>query len=360
MVFLEYVRTLGVVGWFDYHVVKRGPQAVFHKSGCFLALMVRAVMGIGGMGDLVRFLCHERLAKTLGFEKELTFVNPIADLLKEFTESMVNDLLQETVRTLVSCGVQIGEVVAVDASFLHVFGKKYENAARGYSGNLGKTALGYKLHLAYDVQLRLPIAMTITPGNVSDAKALETLRHRIAQVMGKRPNQTVILDRGYFDAKVLHRVDRDDGLFVCRAKMWPKYITTAVAKLQEKDFRFRTKKYRVAHTLVIEPTTQLLLRLVVVRHASFPKPLVLVTNATDLRPVQVYRLYKKRFTIEAAFHELRQRWNLNRFVGNRYSQVVGHVGIVVSGATRLNAVLMQLLEASIPKPRILIDECAQP
>ncbi len=258
VVFLHYVRTLGVMDWFEHHVVRRAPQAVFHKSGCFLALMVRAVVGIRGMGDLVSYLCRERLAKTLGFEKELTFVNPIADLLKEFSETMVNDLLQETVRLLVKCGVQLGEVVAVDGSFLHVYGKKYEKAERGYSGHLGKTALGYKLHLAYDAQLRVPIAMTITPGNVCDAKALATLRDRIVQAMGRRPNQMFLLDRGYFDATALHHLDRDEALFVCRAKMWPKYITSAVEELRDKEFLFRAKKYCLATILVIEPTTGLL------------------------------------------------------------------------------------------------------
>ncbi len=34
--------------------------------------------------------------------------------------------------------------------------------------------------------------------------------------------------------------------------------------------------------------------------------------------------------------------------------------LVISGATKLKAVLMRLLEASIPKPRIIIELCVEP
>lgn len=421
--FLDFVTTLGVVGWFKELVTARAPQAVFHKAGCFLALLVRAVVGIGGMGDLVVFLCKERLSGRLGFEKDLTFVNPLADLLKDFTEEMINTLLQRVVRTLVRAGVQLGEIVAVDSTFLQVFGKMYEAAARGYSGRLGKTANGYKLHVAYDVQLRLPLAIWITPGNVSDADSLVVLRRRIRDVMGKRPNQMFILDRGYFYPEHLAGLASDDAFFVCRAKLWPKYITGPVQALKESDFTFRTAKYRVASMVVTEPTQKMQLKMVVVRHVKFPKPLVLVTNNLKLRAPQVYRLYRKRFQVEALFQELRGKWHLNRFVGNRLSHVIGHIGLAVigltlhrcfrqslqqhtaragiktlrrivyaptipdvppdltsrqlsraplhrlarelvkllyTGATRIKAVLVSLLKTSFPEPRILIESCTEP
>jgi len=423
VVFLEWVRTFGVVGWFDGHVVERASQAVFHKTGCFVALLVRATMGIGGMGDLVSYIRCEGLSGALGFAKELTFVNPLADLLKEFTEAIINDLLEEVLRTLVREGVQLGEVVAIDSSFLHVFGKTYEGAARGFSGHLGKTALGYKLHLAYDVQLRLPLAIWITSGKGSDSSSLKVLRERVTRVMGKRPNQMFLLDRGYFDAAALDTLDQDDALFVCRAKLVPNYIKDAVAALKDEDFTYRAKNYRLATTTVVEPTKLIVFRLVVVRHVAFPKPMILVCNATEIRPVQVYRLYKKRFHIEAAFQELRGKWHLNRFVGTRLAQVIGHIGIAVlaltlhrcfreglqrrtarvgtktlrrevyqapvpdvpetatsrdlsrlpvhrllrelvkllqTGATRAKALLIRLLGTSIPKPRILILDLVEP
>jgi hypothetical protein len=283
------------------------------------------------MGDLVVYLCKEELGAALGFEKELTFTNPISDLMKNFSEVMVNQLLRELIATLVLAGVAIGELVAIDSTFLQVFGKTYESAARGYSGHLGKTALGYKLHLLYDVQLRLPLAIWITPGNVSDASSIEVLRDRLVAAIGKRPNQTYVLDRGYFSPEELGKLARDGMFFVCRAKLWPKYITSFVDSLQDGDFRPVTRKFRIASTLVIEPTQGRLLLLVVIRHVSFPKPLALVTNAIDMRPAQVYALYRKRFYIEAAFQELRGKWHLNRFVGTDYSQVAAHVGMAVLG-----------------------------
>lgn len=424
--FLDFVKTLGVLTWFSELVTERAPQAVFHKSGCFLALIVRAVVNIGGLADLVTYLCKQGLSDTLGFERDLTFTNPIADLLKGFTEEMVNKLLQRVLMTLVSAGVQFGDVVAVDSSFLHVFGKCYENAARGYSGHLEKTANGYKLHLAYDVQLRLPLAIWITPGKVSDAVSLKVLRTRITCVLGKRP-QMFVVDRGYFYPEHLAELATDGGLFVCRARLWPKYIVDPLNALQERDYTFhakiRGKKFRIASLLVTEPTQNIQLKMVVVRHESFPKPLVLVTNELKLRAPQVYRLYRKRFNIEALFQELRGKWRLNRFVGTRFSQVVGHIGMAIlgltlhrcfrvclqrrtapvaiktirrtvyeaplpavpknptgrqlsrlplhrlarefvkllhTGATRVKSVLISLLRTSFPKPRILIASCVEP
>lgn len=232
-----------------------------------------------------------------------------------------------------------------------------------------------------------------------------------------------LLDRGYFDAAPLDTLDQDDALFVCRAKLVPNYIKDAVAAFKDEDFKYRTKNYRLAATTVMEPTKLIVLRLVVVRHVAFPKPMVLVCNATEIRPVQVYRLYKKRFHIEAAFQELRGKWHLNRFVGTRLAQVIGHIGIAVlaltlhrcfreglqrrtaragtktlrrevyraplpdvpesatsrdlsrlpihrllrelvklvqTGATRVKALLIRLLGTSIPKPRILILDLVEP
>lgn len=420
---LDWVETLGLLSWFRGLVTERAPQAVFHKSGCFLALIVRAAVGIGGLADLVLYLCQEQLASRLGFERELTFTNPLADLLKDFSEEMVNSLLQKVVQTLVKAGVQIGKITAIDSTFLHVFGKHYEDAARGYSGHLGKTANGYKLHLAYDVQLRLPLAIWITSGKVSDADSMEVLRHRTAAAVGEVSGHMFILDRGYFYPEQLVKIAGNDNFFVCRAKLWPKYITEPVKALQERDFTFRTAKFRIASLLVTEPTQKLLLRMVVVRHISFPKQLVLVTNHLRLRPPQVYRLYRRRFYIEALFQELRGKWKLNRFVGTQFSQVVGHIGLAVlgltlhrcfryclqqrtatvgtktmrrrvyqapipalqrkltnrqlsrlavhrltrelvkllqTGATRLKPVLIDLLRQSLPQPRIQLASCLKP
>lgn len=329
---LDYAKTFGVVDWFCGLVEERAHQAVFHKRGCFLALLTRAIVGIGGMGDLVTYLCAERLAGRLGFERELTFVNPLADLMRDFTVRIVNAVLQRVVQTLVAAGVEFSRLLAIDSSFLHVFGKTYKRAARGYSGHLGKTALGYKLHVAYDVVLLLPLAIWITPGDVSDRDALKVLRKLVESALGPGPKSTYILDRGYFYAKQLAALGKG-ALFVCRAKMWPKYITNAVAALQDRDFTFRTAKYRIAAAMVTEPTQKLQLRMVVVRHVSFPKPMVLVTNNLNLSPPKVYGLYRKRFQIEFLFLELRGKWHLNRFVGTRYSQVVAHIGMAVIGLT---------------------------
>lgn len=331
--FFDYVETLGVVTWFSGLVTERAPQAVFHKAGCFLALLVRAVVGIGAMGDLVTYLCRQQLAARLGFERDLTFTNPLADLLKDFSETMVNDLLQKVVSTLVRAGVKLGEVTAIDSTFLHVFGKCYEGAARGYSGNLKRTANGYKLHMAYDVQLRLPLAIWITSGKVTDAQSLDPLHDRVISAVGKRPGRMFILDRGYFYPEHLAKLAGCGDFFVCRAKLWPKYITHAVDALHERDFIFRFAKFRIACMLVTEPTQNLQLKMVVVRHVDYPKPLVLVTNQLKLRAPQAYRLYRGRFQIEAVFQELRGKWRLNRFVGTQFSQVVGHIGLAVLGLT---------------------------
>lgn len=421
--FLDFVETLGVLSWFRDLVTERAPQAVFHKSGCFLALLVRAAVGIGGLADLVLYLCQEQLAHRLGFERDLTFTNPLADLLKDFSEEMVNSLLRRIVQVLVKAGVQIGKITAIDSTFLHVFGKGYEDAARGYSGHLGKTANGYKLHLAYDVQLRVPLAIWITPGNVCDADSLAVLRERVVAAVGQVSGHLFILDRGYFYPDQLATLALNDNFFVCRAKLWAKYITRPVNGLQEQDFTFRTAKFRIASLVVTEPTQKLQLKLVIVRHVDFPKPLVLVTNHLKLRPPQVYKLYRRRFHIEALFQELRGKWKLNRFVGTQFSQVVGHIGLAVmgltlhrcfryclqqrtakkgiktirrhvyqapipaltkrltnrqlsrlpthrltrelvkllqKGATRLKCVLIGLLRASLPQPRIQLASCVEP
>jgi IS5 family transposase len=87
-------------------------------------------------------------------------------------------IMENRVGRLRNAGVIKGEIIVCDATFIKAYSKRDPmDDSGGYCdpdarvGRSGKTyKLGYKLHLAVDSALELPIAYTIAPANENEKK----------------------------------------------------------------------------------------------------------------------------------------------------------------------------------------------
>lgn len=100
----------------------------------------------------------------------------------------------------------IGRVVAVDSTLIKAYSRSYKNgepsdpdARWGYDPNNEGWVFGYKLHLAVDAELELPLAFTVTPANVYDSVEYRNLLKRLIE-KGIKPD-VIIADAGYDSKK---------------------------------------------------------------------------------------------------------------------------------------------------------------
>lgn len=339
---LQFLGKLGLATMAKSLVGARAKQARFDTDGCFAALILRSILGLATLAALIELVQKPHVSVALGFRCPLTFVNPISDLLKRFSVKVGQALIEAALHGVIAIsGAKIGQgSVLIDSTYLIVFGKTYERATRGYSSILKKKVMGYRLQVAYDLSTRLPLAIYLMPGHRNDHKGLKPLVQRLTRILGdKRPE--LVMDRGYCAAGAYRYLERKGFPFVIRSKTNANWIKRALAIAHGHGYVRRTGSYKSSSALFTLPKSTLTLKLIVIRHDAFKKPLLLVTNRLDWTNSQVYQIYRKRGYVEAFFKELRQRWNLNTFVGTSWSQVLGHVyttllGYIVHQGIRLS------------------------
>ena len=109
----------------------------------------------------------------------------LGDINRKYTE----------IRSLIDKGLITLSKIVIGSTFIEVFGKGYQKARFGWGKT--KTALGYRLSVAFDLDSKLPIAYIITFGSVYDSQHLIPLVEIIKSKYGIIPEQ-VVVDRAYY------------------------------------------------------------------------------------------------------------------------------------------------------------------
>ncbi len=171
----------------------------------FKALLLKEMRQISSKRKLAMFLKkNEFWLRKCGFEEP-----PHHDTFSKFIDRVGADLFEQIFDQVVKRIGEvrnIGRVVAIDSTLLKAYSRSYKNsepadpdAKWGYDPNNEEWVFGYKLHLAVDAELELPLAFTVTPANVYDSVEYPNILQRLLS-KGMKP-EIVIMDAGYDSKK---------------------------------------------------------------------------------------------------------------------------------------------------------------
>ena len=193
-----------------YH--KTGPRKPPRSPlGIFKALMIKQLRCIPSDRDLYRRLWNDEALREICDIEEHEKLYHSSQLTRfrykvgpERLEAIMNSLLEE----LVEGGIIKGETRAMDAPFIKAWSKRDPvDDSHGYSdpesrvGRDGKTYdLGYKAHLAVDVDSDMPVAAVVASANENEKKHSEELMEKASLVVdGFR---VVVADSQYSSRRV--------------------------------------------------------------------------------------------------------------------------------------------------------------
>jgi transposase len=167
----------------------------------FKALLLKELRQISSNRKLAMFLSkNEFWLRKCGFEEP-----PHHDTFSKFVDRVGVESFEKIFDYLVSeIGNlrSIGRIVAVDSTLIKAYSRSYKDAEPsdpdakwGYDPNKEGWVFGYKLHLAVDAELELPLAFTVTPANVYDSVEYPNLLQKLLS-KGIKPD-IIIADAGY-------------------------------------------------------------------------------------------------------------------------------------------------------------------
>ena len=202
-------------------VAKLGFERGVGQSGYPIKVMLRAYLAsyflnMRNTNSLIRRLQEDTILRQIcGFSASellphrVTFDRFIDRL--EIHQDLIQWCIDQVLSKLYNVLPDFGTVVAVDATDVHSHSdcdrKPVSDIEAGFvikeaiAGRRKKWAWGYKLHLVADAVYELPIAMNVTPGNVSEVtEMMPVLRATKAKLPWFSPKY-IIADKGYDDYK---------------------------------------------------------------------------------------------------------------------------------------------------------------
>lgn len=174
----------------------------------FKALLLKEMRQLSSRRKLVAFLKHDPFwLRKCGFQKPPSH-NSFSDFIDRVGADATEQLFYYLVKRIMELK-NVGQLIAIDSTPLKGYARYWKNrkcsdsdARWGYSPTT-EWVFGYKVHIAVDAELELPLAFTVTPANVYDNKEYPEILEKLIQ-NGIRP-KIVLADAGY-DAKESYRL----------------------------------------------------------------------------------------------------------------------------------------------------------
>lgn len=156
--------------------------------------------------ELLQNLEEDEYAKHLiapaGGVKRSTFFDTVNERCVEQLLHVFSELQKQAARILPTRHIELGELVAVDGSFIDsVLSMTWAE----YQTQNNKA----KLHLGFDLTHGIPANLVLTEGNGAERPQVISL---------VQPGQTAVLDRGYQDHERFDRWREEGRHFICRIK----------------------------------------------------------------------------------------------------------------------------------------------
>ena len=335
LVFKRLVDQLGLLTPLESHeFIKLHGHTL---KSLFFSLLIKSLMGTPSMD---------------AFEDEVNkddFIRKIANFTKKLGKTVLGRnmkrlkpaFLHQNYYTLIDQLINRGLVtlnrIAIDSTFIEVFSKGYQKARFGWGKK--KTALGYRLSVAFDLDSKLPIAYIITFGSVHDSQHLIPLVEIVKSKYGTIPGQ-VVIDKGYY-GQDFFRYLTDNGIVLVTPIKKYSPVTKAFQRLDTRVFQTDKEtnlKYVDDYIFFKDYGWLRVVWLVCVEVEDWmPKDLKpgdwwgLLTNRVDISPEKVIQAYKARWEIEVFFRGIKQRMVLRKLPGRDFRQIQAHIFFVFIG-----------------------------
>ena len=324
-----------------------------------LVWTAKSLLGVGRMDDLRYMFKDEHVMRLLGFNfRHIRYgyskrtkkggTKPIhPDTVRNFAKALpvaTSEDLHNTVVQILQDKNRIKPgTFALDAKPIYIWGKKFENAGRVFDHASRKMQAGYKLYILQKVDRdeHYVICAMLTPTNVNDTRCLMPMVDKAKAILGEGVIQTLLIDRGFFDGSLLHKIKHEYGIdFIIPGKENLDIVNDAIgiAKHGEAEYHLKPVADKV-RAVGIEDLETLSsypgkINMALIEDRNIKKKdedriyayLTSLPMLDEHKALEIYRTYRKRWTIENnANKELADHWNITKLPGWSWNEINAHV-----------------------------------
>lgn len=303
----------------------------------WLAMVFRAVLGGGSLRQFTKDWNDDSTRRIFAsYRKKLTDAL-ISRNLQRFPPKGSRRIYMGMVKNLHTQKHVRAERVAVDGSKIIANSKKYHKT--GLVKIKGKFFIGYKLHILFDLDVKVPLVYILTPINVHDSRMLIPLIKMVQSYYGIQIRE-VMMDRGYYGAKFFKWLDNHGIIFYIPAKRYKAFKQarreakksefTAIRKgaLRYKDTQLVLGRYGAVRCILI---ANKIFEDWMPEDAKNKIIWGLLTNNWTCKPQTVIGKYQSRWQVEVFFKSCKQYLGLQDLAGYDYRAVNVHIATVLMG-----------------------------
>jgi len=184
-----------------------------------------------------------------------------------------------------------------------------------------------KLHVLLDNRTALPEVVNITEGKVADVKVFQDLDLKTME-----KGSIIVFDRAYIDYLKWKEIDKNELIFVSRAKK-----NQNIFKLGQHTEKEKLEKNIVSDEIVMFGDYEVIykekypknLRRIKFYDEENKKEYTYLTNSFDLSAKQIADIYKDRWQIELFFKWIKQNLKIKTFLGTSKNAVMTQIWIAM-------------------------------
>ncbi len=313
-----------------------------------VVFVTKYVLGLRWYSDLEQALHEVHLQSLVGLEKvpsPRSISRAHEDIHPRVMKRAYRDWIQENQHTQ----RVLGRLIAIDSTFLVVYGKTYQRVGVSYKP---KGRKGYRLTIAFDVVSNVPICFLLAPANKTDSKMLVKSVNEVERFLPANPERIYLFDKGYWKGANFQILDEAGIRFITQVKWYATIAQTINDQLEDsplidqqptelslnhdkEDVVGFKKKLRVIaipddkgkrarqETTKEDPDNTR----DEVKYTS-GRPFCLLTNVWDLPIATLARHYEQRWQIEEFIRQAKQAWHMNTFCNTDHNAIKTHLWVL--------------------------------
>ena len=331
--------------WIDLQVGKR--ECTFPIHTWVVVFVSKYVLGLACYTDLLTALQEEHLRTVVGLE-ELPSDRSISRGQAAIHPRVMKRAHHGWLQDLQRRGQLSGRLIAIDSTFLVVYGKTYQRVGWSYKP---KGQRGYRLTMAYDVIGDQPICFLLAPANWHDSRMLLKTVHEVERFLAPHPDRIYLFDKGYWKGANFQRLDEQGYRFLTQVKWYANITRTLDAQLAGRSLGHTPVELAANHDgqdvpgfkdplrviAIPDPEDELAQREVEKEDPDDTsdevqddktRPFCLLTNVWDVSIHRLARDYERRWAIEAFIRQAKQAWHLNTFCNTDHNAIKTHIWLL--------------------------------
>ena len=346
--FLNFAFWHGLFALLEACIPRKRKQKIYSVTDLLFTYLTKLVEHGDNMDDLEKELKNSK-------EEGKQIINPcaqsLADLLGDLEPEELKEVQKILARRVSRTSLKKGLIVSADWTLIPVRGK-HKGAYKCWDHVNNKQVVAYKLHVLFSSTDKQPLFFMFEEKGQTPTQVLSAMIKEARELLGVNRLGLVLYDKGYYKAATMKQICIFEDLITPGKKV--NAIEEAIEKLSMNYFVGSDKDGNMHFdTTVYFEEADLTLRLVVkkiykeeyVKTKSGSKKLIngrsikqmavvyhsYLTNIPkeDLNAEEVIDNYKKRWSIEHFFKELKQNYGLCVLPSTDYRIVQNHVAMVV-------------------------------